>query len=76
MYTCCSAEAPRSKISTVLLVHGLDTCMHHVFECPEVQYFSEQWPHLSEGPQTMLAFMWQDALIGENSNLSMLVCIR
>ena len=37
---------------------------HLVFECPEVQCFREQWPHLFQGPQTMLAFMWQDDLIG------------
>ena len=37
---------------------------HLIFECPEVQCFKEQWPHLFEGPQTMLAFMWQDDLIG------------
>ena len=37
---------------------------HLVFECPELRCFREQWPHLSEGPQTMLAFMWQDDLIG------------
>ena len=37
---------------------------HLVFECPEVQCFREQWPLLFQGPQTMLAFMWQDDLIG------------
>ena len=37
---------------------------HLVFECPELQCFREQWPHLFQGPQTMLAFMWQDDLIG------------
>ena len=37
---------------------------HLVFECPELRCFREQWPHLFQGPQTMLAFMWQDDLIG------------
>ena len=32
-------------------------------ECPEVQCFREMWPHLFEGPQTTLAFMWQDDLV-------------
>ena len=37
---------------------------HIVFECLELRCFREQWPHLFKGPQTMLAFMWQDDLIG------------
>jgi len=37
---------------------------HLIFECPELQCFREEWPHLFEGSQTMLAFTWQDDLIG------------
>jgi len=37
---------------------------HLIYDCPELQCLREQWPHLFEGPQTMLAFMWQDDLIG------------
>jgi len=46
---------------------------HLIFECLELQCLKEQWSHLFEGPQTMLAFiscMWQladdleDDLIG------------
>ena len=37
---------------------------HLIFECSELQCLREQWPHLFQGPQTMLAFMWQDNLIG------------
>jgi len=37
---------------------------HLIFECLELQCLRGHWPHLFEGPQTMLAFMWQDDLIG------------
>jgi len=37
---------------------------HLIFECPRLQCLREQRPHLFEGPQTMLAFMRQDDLIG------------
>ena len=47
---------------------------HLIFECPELQCFREQWPHLFEGPQTMLAFMWQDDLIGVANFVN--ACIR
>ena len=46
-----------------------------IFECPELQCFREQWPHLLEGPQTMLAFMWQVILLVLPS-LSMLAYVR
>ena len=47
---------------------------HLIFECPELQCFREQWPHLFEGPQTMRGFMWQDDLIGVAKFVN--ACIR
>jgi len=37
---------------------------YFIFESSELQCLKRHWPHLFEGPQTMLAFMWQDDLIG------------
>ena len=37
---------------------------HVIFECPKLQYLGAQWSHLSQGPELMQAFMWQDNLIG------------
>ena len=47
---------------------------HLIFECPELQCFREQWPHLFQGPQTMLDFMWQDDLIGVAKYIN--ACLR
>ena len=47
---------------------------HLIFECPELQCFREQWPHLFQGPRNMLAFMWQDDLISVAKFVN--ACIR
>ena len=54
--------------------NALNDEKHLVFECPELECFSQRWSHLFQGPRTMTAFMWQDDNIGIARFIN--VCLR